>query len=170
MRCSSPAVMGSGTTKASVGVDDAIQVDLRVVDASALGAALLYFTGSKAHNIELRQLALGSGWTLNEYSLSDVESKEVVASETEEVIYEALDLPWITPEVREGIGEIGQAHRPEVDLHTEILEVGLHARVAQVGPGAGVVEVEGELHGGPPVGQPFRLPSHRAADRHTGGG
>ncbi|MGI9643473.1 MAG: DNA polymerase/3'-5' exonuclease PolX [Acidimicrobiia bacterium] len=103
------AVMGSGTTKASVVVDDTIQVDLRVVDASALGAALLYFTGSKAHNIELRQLALGFGWTLNEYSLSDVESKEVVASETEEAIYEALDLPRITPEVREGIGEIGAA-------------------------------------------------------------
>lgn len=103
------AVMGSGTTKASVVVDDTIQVDLRVVDASALGAALLYFTGSKAHNIELRQLALGLGWTLNEYSLSDVESKEAVASETEEAIYKALDLPWVTPEVREGIGEIGAA-------------------------------------------------------------
>ncbi|MGI9528199.1 MAG: DNA polymerase/3'-5' exonuclease PolX, partial [Acidimicrobiia bacterium] len=102
-------VMGSGSTKASVVIDDIIQVDLRVVEASALGAALLYFTGSKAHNIELRQLALGLGWTLNEYSVSDVESEEVVASETEEAIYAALGLPWITPEVREGIGEIGAA-------------------------------------------------------------
>lgn len=103
------AVMGSGSTKASVVVDDTIQVDLRVVERSALGAALLYFTGSKAHNIELRQIALRLGWTLNEYSLSDLETEEVVASGTEEGIYSALELPWITPEVREGVGEIGAA-------------------------------------------------------------
>lgn len=103
------SVMGSGSTKASVVVDDAIQVDLRVVDQGAFGAALLYFTGSKAHNIELRQIALSRGWTLNEYSLSDVESKETVASLSEEEIYRALDLPWLTPEIREGIGEIGAA-------------------------------------------------------------
>lgn len=103
------AVMGSGSTKASVVVDDTIQVDLRVVEATVLGAALLYFTGSKAHNIELRKIALARGWTLNEYSLSDIESKEAMASESEEAIYHALDLPWITPEVREGIGEIGAA-------------------------------------------------------------
>ncbi len=103
------AVLGSGTTKASVVMDDVIQVDLRVVEESAFGAALMYFTGSKTHNIELRQRSLERGWTLNEYSLSVVESGRVVASRTEEEIYAALDLPWITPEVREGAGEITAA-------------------------------------------------------------
>ena len=103
------AVLGSGSTKASVVMDDVIQVDLRVVEESAFGAALLYFTGSKTHNIELRQRSLERGWTLNEYSLSVVESGRVIASRYEEDIYEALDLPWITPEVREGAGEITAA-------------------------------------------------------------
>jgi DNA polymerase (family 10) len=103
------AVLGSGSTKASVVLDDELQVDIRVVDDAAFGAALLYFTGSKAHNIELRQRCLNRGWTLNEYSLSDVDTGKVIASRTEEEIYGALDLPWITPEVREGIGEIGAA-------------------------------------------------------------
>jgi DNA polymerase (family 10) len=103
------AVLGAGSTKASVVVDDTMQVDLRVVDQESFGAALLYFTGSKAHNIELRQMALDRGWTLNEYSLSAVETNETIAAETESQIYEALGLPWITPEVREGTGEIGAA-------------------------------------------------------------
>lgn len=103
------AVLGSGSTKASVVIDDAMQVDLRVVPEEAFGAALMYFTGSKAHNIELRQRSLDRGWTLNEYSLSDIETGNVVASRTEEDVYHALDLPWITPEAREGLGEIGAA-------------------------------------------------------------
>lgn len=103
------AIQGSGTTKASVVVDDIIQVDLRVVDAEAFGAAVLYFTGSKGHNIELRQRALDRGWTLNEYSLSNVETAAVVAAETEGAIYAALELPWIAPELREGTGEVGAA-------------------------------------------------------------
>jgi DNA polymerase (family 10) len=103
------SVLGSGTTKASVVVDDVMQVDLRVVEADAFGAALLYFTGSKGHNIELRQRAQDRGLTLNEYSLSKVEGGDVVAAATEESIYDALDLPWFTPEVREGTGEIKAA-------------------------------------------------------------
>ena len=103
------AVLGSGATKSSVVVDDAIQVDLRVVENSAFGAALLYFTGSKSHNIELRQRSLDRGWTLNEYSLSSVEDDTVVASATEADIYAALGLPLIPPEMREGTGEIKAA-------------------------------------------------------------
>ncbi len=99
-------IMGSGDTKASIVIDDAIQVDLRVVSDAEFGAALLYFTGSKGHNIELRQRALGRGLTLNEYSLSQIDDGAVVAAATEESIYEALGLPWITPELREGIGEL----------------------------------------------------------------
>jgi DNA polymerase (family 10) len=103
------AVLGSGTTKASVVIDDSIQVDLRVVGDDDWGAALMYFTGSKGHNIELRRRALDRGWTLNEYSLSSVEDGSVVASKTEEDIYASLDLPWIPPELREGTGEIAAA-------------------------------------------------------------
>ncbi len=103
------SVLGEGTTKASVVIDDAMQVDLRVVEGDAFGAALLYFTGNKGHNIELRQRAQDRGMTLNEYSLSDIETGDVVAAATEESIYGALDLPWFTPEVREGTGEIKAA-------------------------------------------------------------
>ena len=103
------AVLGAGSTKASVVVDDTMQVDLRVVDQESFGAALLYFTGSKAHNIELRQMALDRGWTLNEYSLSTGETNETIAAETESEIYKALGLQWITPEVRDGTGEISAA-------------------------------------------------------------
>jgi len=103
------ATLGAGGTKASIVIDDVIQVDLRVVPQDTFGAAWLYFTGSKGHNIELRQRSLERGLTLNEYSLSSVESGSVVASETESEIYAALSLQWITPEIREGTGEIAAA-------------------------------------------------------------
>jgi DNA polymerase (family 10) len=74
-----------------------------------MGAALMYFTGSKAHNIAMRQRAIERGWTLNEYALSVEESGEVVASETEEAIYRALDLAHVPPPMREGNGEIEAA-------------------------------------------------------------
>ena len=76
-----------------------------------LGAALLYFTGSKGHNIKLRQRALARGLTLNEYALAEQEGGRVVASETEEQIYAALGLPWIPPVLREDAGEIDAAER-----------------------------------------------------------
>lgn len=100
------AILGSGETKASVVIDDRMQVDLRVVPEASFGAALMYFTGSKGHNIALRQRALDRDLTLNEYSLSEVGSGNVVASVTEAEIYHRLDLRWITPEVREDTGEI----------------------------------------------------------------
>ncbi len=88
------------------------QIDLRVVAASQLGAARLYFTGSKGHNIKLRQRALTRGWTLNEYALCEIEGGKVVASsETEEQIYAALGLPWIAPVLREDAGEIEAAEK-----------------------------------------------------------
>jgi DNA polymerase (family 10) len=131
------AVLGSGSTKASVVMDDVIQVDLRVVEESAFGAALMYFTGSKTHNIELRQRGLERGWTLNEYSLSVVESGRVVASRTEEEIYAALDLPWITPEVREGAGEITAAldSRLPVPLTVADIRGDLHVHTTWSGDG-----------------------------------
>ena len=100
-----------GDSKTSVVTHRGTQVDLRVVAAHQLGAALLYFTGSKGHNIKLRQRALARGLTLNEYALSEIDGGRVVASETEEQIYAALGLPWIPPVLREDAGEIEAAER-----------------------------------------------------------
>jgi DNA polymerase (family 10) len=99
-------VLGRGESKTSVVSQRGTQVDLRVVAPHQLGAALLYFTGSKGHNIKLRQRALARGWTLNEYALSESEGGNVIAGETEEEIYAALGLPWIPPVLREDAGEI----------------------------------------------------------------
>ena len=102
-------VLVRGDSKTSVVTRRGTQVDLRVVTAHQLGAAQLYFTGSKGHNIKLRQRALTRGWTLNEYALSEIDGGKVVASETEEQIYEALGLRWIPPMLREDAGEIEAA-------------------------------------------------------------
>jgi DNA polymerase (family 10) len=102
-------VLGRGASKTSVVTRRGTQVDVRIVAAHQLGAAQLYFTGSKGHNIKLRQRALTRGWTLNEYALSELEGGKVVASETEEQIYAALGLPFIPPVLREDAGEIEAA-------------------------------------------------------------
>ncbi|MGD0527651.1 MAG: DNA polymerase/3'-5' exonuclease PolX [Polyangiaceae bacterium] len=104
-------VLVRGSAKTSVVTRRGTQIDLRVVAAHQLGAAQLYFTGSKGHNIKLRQRALARGWTLNEYALSEVDGGKVVASETEEEIYAALGLPWIPPVLREDAGEIEAAEK-----------------------------------------------------------
>jgi len=102
-------VLVRGNDKTSVVTRRGTQVDLRVVQRHQLGAALLYFTGSKGHNIKLRQRALARGWTLNEYALSEIDTGRVVASETEEAIYAALGLAFIPPMLREDAGEIEAA-------------------------------------------------------------
>lgn len=118
-------VLGSGETRSSARLANGVQVDLRVIEAEALGAALLYFTGSKAHNVALRQLALDKGLHLSEYGLfaeggSDAApatpgaAGERVAGRTEEEIYERLGLEWIPPELREDRGEIAAAARHEL--------------------------------------------------------
>ncbi len=107
-------VLVRGDTKTSVLTRRGLQIDLRVVTEAQLGAATLYFTGSKAHNVKLRQRALARGWTLNEYALTEVATGRVVAAASEESIYEALGLPWIPPPLREDIGEIEAAERGEL--------------------------------------------------------
>jgi DNA polymerase (family 10) len=102
-------VLARGPAKTSVVTRRGTQVDVRIVQAHELGAARLYFTGSKGHNIKLRMRALARGLTLNEYALSEVEGGKVVASETEEAIYAALGLPFIPPALREDAGEIEAA-------------------------------------------------------------
>jgi DNA polymerase (family 10) len=100
-------VVGSGGTKTSVLTHAGMQVDVRVVTANQYGAALVYFTGSKSHNVALRQRAIDRGWLLNEYGLFDGE--DLIASTTEESVYRALDLPFIPPPLRENSGEIEAA-------------------------------------------------------------
>ncbi len=131
------ATLGAGGTKASIVIDDVIQVDLRVVPEGNFGAAWLYFTGSKGHNIELRQRSLDRGLTLNEYALSSVESGDVVASVTEGEIYAALSLPWITPEIREGTGEITVADegRLPTPISLEDIRGDLHVHTDWSGDG-----------------------------------
>lgn len=110
-------VVGSGETKTSFLTREGMQVDIRVVTPSQMGSALLYFTGSKTHNIELRQRAIDRGMLLSEYGLFD--GDEVLASETEDAIYTALDMAYVPPPLREGGGEVMAAAAAELpDLIT----------------------------------------------------
>src|SRR5687768_5628029 len=102
-------VLGHGDTKSSVRLEGGYQADLRLVPSESRGAAMQYFTGSKAHNIVLRDRAIQRGLKLNEYGLFRVDDDVRVAGETEEGIYEALGLAWVPPELRENRGEIEAA-------------------------------------------------------------
>jgi DNA polymerase (family 10) len=102
-------ILGQGDTKSSVRLQGGYQADLRLVPAVSRGAAMQYFTGSKAHNIVLRDRAIQRGLKLNEYGLFRVEGDERIAGETEEGIYEALGLAWVDPALRENRGEIDAA-------------------------------------------------------------
>ncbi|MFB7474430.1 DNA polymerase/3'-5' exonuclease PolX [Kitasatospora sp. NPDC056184] len=113
-------VIGTGPTKTSVRTAEGVQVDLRVVPEEDWGAALVYFTGSKAHNIKLRTMAVRAGLKLSEYGLFEAEGGEKVVSASEEEVYAALGLPWIAPPLREDRGEIEAALRGELpELVTE---------------------------------------------------
>ncbi len=101
-------VLANGGTKASILIRGGFQADLRIVDPEQRGAALQYFTGSKAHNIALRDRALARGWKLNEYGLFDADDRSI-ASATETDIYRALGLDFIEPELRENRGELDAA-------------------------------------------------------------
>jgi DNA polymerase (family 10) len=101
-------VLSQGETKSSVVTEEGVQVDLRVLPSEQFGAALLYFTGSKNHNIKLRQLAIKKKLKLNEYGLFDTQER-CLASRTEQEIYRTLGLDWIPPELREDTGEIESA-------------------------------------------------------------
>jgi len=135
-------VIGSGETKTSVLTSTGLQVDLRIVEPPQFGAACQYFTGSKAHNIKLRQRALARGWLLNEYGLSDAQTGEVIARESEEAIYRALGLPLIAPPMREDRGEIEQAEKGELapPVRLEDVRGDLHVHTALSGDGKSPLE------------------------------
>jgi DNA polymerase (family 10) len=107
-------VIARGDTKTSIRTDQGLQVDLRVVPPESWGAALQYFTGSKAHNVRTREIAVRAGLKLSEYGLFSVETGELIVSATEEEVYERLGLPWIPPPLREDGGEIQAALRGEL--------------------------------------------------------
>jgi DNA polymerase (family 10) len=100
------AVLAHGPSKSSVTLRTGVQADLRVVAPEAFGAALQYFTGSKEHNVKLRERAVRAGLRLNEYGLFRTRDGEKVAGASEGEIYAALGLPWIPPEMREDLGEV----------------------------------------------------------------
>jgi DNA polymerase (family 10) len=99
-------VIEKGPTKTSVFLKNGVQVDVRVLGTEGYGAALLYFTGSKEHNILLRNIAIGKGWKLNEYGLFETKTGDRVAGKCETEVYEKLGLGFIPPELREATGEI----------------------------------------------------------------
>lgn len=109
------SVSVAGDTRVTVLTTGGIQVDLRVVPPESLGAAWMYFTGSKHHNVRIREIAQARGWRLNEYGLLG-EGGEVIASATEEGIFEALGLEWVPPELREDAGEIQAAQSGRLPL------------------------------------------------------
>jgi DNA polymerase (family 10) len=102
-------VIAQGENKVSFRHRNGMQVDVRLLPPESFGAAMQYFTGSKAHNVALRQRALKMGFTLNEYSLATVDDGKPVAGKTEEEIYDKLKLDYIAPELRENLGEIEAA-------------------------------------------------------------
>jgi DNA polymerase (family 10) len=120
-------VMAHGETRATVRLQCGLQVDLRVVPQESFGAALQYFTGSKAHNIEIRRLGQQKKLKINEYGV--FRGKQAVAGDTEESVYAAVGLPWIAPELRENRGEIEAARKGKLPKLVELKDLrgDLHA-------------------------------------------
>jgi DNA polymerase (family 10) len=133
-------VLARGETKTSIVTKRGVQVDVRVVAEHQLGAALLYFTGSKAHNVKLRQRALKRGWTLNEYALSELDGGRVIASETEEQIYRALGLPFIEPELREDWGELEAGDAGQLPARYSAISGDFHVHTSVSGDGRASLE------------------------------
>ncbi len=132
--------LGSGETKTSFLTREGMQVDIRLVSGDQLGSALLYFTGSKAHNIALRQRAIERGWLLSEYGL--FEEEEVVASTTEEEIYSALGMQFVPPPLREGTGEVEAAAGDGLPalIARDQIQGDLHYHSTRSGDGRSTVE------------------------------
>jgi DNA polymerase (family 10) len=99
-------VVAKGDTKSTILTNEDIQIDVRVVEPISFGAAVQYFTGSKQHNVKIRELAIKKGFKVNEYGVFDVKTDKRICGEKEEEVYNILDLPFIPPEMREDRGEI----------------------------------------------------------------
>ena len=114
-------VLARGGDKVSVKLKNDMQVDVRMLPRESYGAALMYFTGSKEHNVALRDRSKRRGWKLSEYGL--FEGEKVLASRTEEEIYEKLGLEWIPPELRENQGEIEAAEKGKLPKLIELGDI-----------------------------------------------
>ena len=114
-------VLAKGSTRGTVRLRNGVQVDLRVVAPASFGAALFYFTGSKAHNIAVRKLAIARGLKLNEYGL--FRGDRSVGGRTEQDVFDAVDLPFIPPELREDRGEIEAARKKRLPALVEIADI-----------------------------------------------
>ncbi|TET18092.1 MAG: DNA polymerase/3'-5' exonuclease PolX, partial [Dehalococcoidia bacterium] len=116
-------VLASGTTKASVVVSGGLQVDLRIVDHDSFGSTLQYFTGSKQHNINLRERAHRLGLKLSEYGITNLATEELEKFATEEAFYERQGLEFIPPELREGQQEVERAERGTIPRLIELSDI-----------------------------------------------
>src|ERR1700704_5999970 len=116
-------MISRGDNKVSFRLRSAMQVDVRLLPPESFGAAMQYFTGSKAHNVALRQRALKMGFTLNEYALATLEDEKPVAGATEEEIYSKLKLDFIPPELRENLGEIEAAAGHTLPVLLELSDI-----------------------------------------------
>jgi DNA polymerase (family 10) len=116
-------VLGRGPTKASIIVQETIQVDLRIVEHRSYGTALQYFTGSKEHNVHMRQVALNRGYSLSEYSLKRLSDGVDLFFDKEEDVYEALGMKCMPPEIREDMGEIEAAQQDRLPTLIELSDI-----------------------------------------------
>ncbi len=114
-------IIASGETKSSIRAKEGIQIDLRVVEPKSFGAALCYFTGSKAHNIRIRDLAVRRGLKINEYGV--FKSEKWVGGEKEDDVFEAVGLPYIWPELREDRGEIEAAQEGRLPVLVDMKDI-----------------------------------------------
>ncbi len=114
-------ILAKGPTKSSIVTNHGVQVDVRVVKEASYGASLMYFTGSKAHNIRLRKLAMKKGLKLNEYGL--FKKNKLIKGKTEKEIYKSLGLPYIVPELREDRGEIESAIKGKLPDLVELKDI-----------------------------------------------
>ena len=117
------SMIAKGENKVSFNLEQGLQVDVRLLPTASYGAALQYFTGSKGHNVTLRQRALKMGYTLSEWALARLDDGTSVAAATEEEIYAKLGMDWMPPEMRENLGEVEIAARHELPKVIEKAEL-----------------------------------------------
>jgi DNA polymerase (family 10) len=114
-------VLAKGPTKSSIRLKSGLQVDLRLVSRESYGAAMVYFTGSKAHNIVIRGISRERGLKINEYGVFD--GDRLVCGQTEEEVYSSIGLPWIAPELREDHGEVDAARDGRLPMGVELSDI-----------------------------------------------
>ncbi len=176
-------MLARGDTKATILTNDGVQVDLRVVPPDAYGNLLQHFTGSKAHNVAMREAAQKRGLKVSEWGIEDEETGEVRRMADEREVYAALGYAWIPPELREQAGELEAARKDELpellevgdlrgDLHTHTVASDGHQTVEQMADGRARAGLRVPRDHGPRLGRrhghgPRRRGHHRPVRRST---